>query len=73
MKGTQTTVFTIDNSEDEIVERVVRKIRERSGVGIKKYNTTLFDNNSDDFLKHLQEELMDSVNYIEKLMQKNNN
>ena len=54
---------------DPIVESVVRKLQERSKVGIKKYGTTLYENNSDDFLVHLQEELMDAVNYIEKELQ----
>lgn len=52
---------------DPIVEAVVKKFRDRSNVGFKKYGTTLEDNNTDDFLNHLQEELMDAVNYIEKL------
>ena len=54
---------------DPIIERVVTKFRERSEVGISKYKITLYDNNTDDFLTHLQEELMDAVNYIEKLKQ----
>lgn len=55
--------------EDPIVQRVVEKFQSRSEVGIKKYGATLEENNTDDFLKHLQEELMDAVNYIEKLIQ----
>lgn len=54
---------------DPIIERVVTKFRERSEVGLPKYKVTLYDNNTDDFLTHLQEELMDAVNYIEKLKQ----
>jgi hypothetical protein len=53
---------------DKIIKQVVDKFISRSNVGIKKYNTTLEENNTDDFLTHLQEELMDAVNYIEKLM-----
>ena len=53
--------------EDRIINQVVDKFRTRSAVGIKKYGTTLDENNTDDFLKHLQEELMDGVNYIEKI------
>ena len=53
--------------KDPVVERVVKKLRDRSTVGIEKYGTTLEDNNRDDFLNHLQEELMDGCNYIEKL------
>ena len=52
---------------DPIVKQVTDKFKSRSEVGIKKYGTTLEDNNTDDFLNHLQEELMDAVLYIEKL------
>jgi len=52
---------------DEIVLSVMDKFNTRSQVGVNKYGTTLQDNNTDNFLKHLQEELMDAVNYIEKL------
>jgi hypothetical protein len=52
---------------DPIVEAVRERLKQRSEVGIKKYGTTLSDNNTDDFLNHLQEELMDSILYIEKL------
>jgi hypothetical protein len=53
--------------EDKIVKQVVDKFQQRSEVGIKKYGTTLEENNNDDFLNHLQEELMDAILYIEKL------
>ena len=53
---------------DQIVENVVEKYLDRSQVGITKYGTTLETNNKDNFLKHLQEELMDATLYIEKLM-----
>jgi len=55
---------------DPIVEAVREKLRQRSAVGIKKYGTTLAENNTDDFLNHLQEELMDGILYIEKLKNK---
>ncbi len=55
------------NIKDEIVRKVVNNFIERSNVGIKKYGTTLEENNKDDFLQHLKEELMDAVLYIEKL------
>jgi hypothetical protein len=53
---------------DQVVETVIDKYYERSQVGITKYGTTLETNNSDDYLKHLQEELMDATLYIQKLM-----
>ncbi len=52
---------------DSIVESVVNQFKERSEVGIKKYGTTLQENNNDDFLQHLKEELMDAILYIQKL------
>jgi hypothetical protein len=53
---------------DSIVDQVVRKYEIRSAVGINKYGTTLQTNSKDNFLQHLQEELMDATLYIEKLM-----
>ena len=53
--------------KDPIVESIVEQFIKRSEVGIKKYGTTLEENNNDDFLQHLKEELMDAVLYIEKL------
>lgn len=55
--------------QDDIVESVRQKLLDRSNVGIKKYNTTLETNNKDNYLKHLQEELMDATLYVQKLTQ----
>ena len=52
---------------DKIVDSVIVQFAKRSQIGIKKYGTTLEENNNDDFLQHLKEELMDAVLYIEKL------
>ena len=52
---------------DKIVEDVISKFRQRSEIGIKKYSTTLEENNTDDFLTHAQEEAMDFVLYLEKI------
>ena len=57
--------------KDQIVEQVINKYHMRSDVGIKKYSTTLETNNKDNYLKHLQEELMDATLYIQKLMDQN--
>jgi cob(I)alamin adenosyltransferase len=53
---------------DKIIERVINKIKSRSDVGYKKYGVTLKDDHQslDTWLNHIQEELMDAVNYIEK-------
>lgn len=53
--------------KDPIVKQVTDKFKQRSKVGIKKYGTTLEENNTDDFLEHLQQELMDATLYIQKL------
>lgn len=55
--------------KDKIVQQVLAKFSSRSEIGIKKYGKTLQDNDADDFLNHLQEELMDAVLYIQKLKQ----
>ena len=55
--------------KDPIVESVINQFKTRSEIGIKKYGTTLERNDLStlDWLKHLQEEMMDAVLYIEKL------
>lgn len=54
--------------EDRVVMNVLGKYAMRSNVGISKYGTTLYDNNKDNFVNHLQEELMDATLYLEKIM-----
>jgi len=58
--------------EDPIVLKVMSKYYERSNEGIKKYNATLDrdDLSEEDWLTHLQEELMDATLYIEALLNK---
>ena len=53
---------------DVIIQQVIDKIKSRSDVGFKKYGVTLKDDDQplDVWLTHIQEELMDAVNYIEK-------
>jgi len=61
-------VLTTDKpKKDSIVKQVTDKFKQRSKVGIEKYGTTLAENNTDDFLEHLQQELMDATLYIQKL------
>jgi uncharacterized protein YbjQ (UPF0145 family) len=54
---------------DPIVESVVNQLRDRSEVGIKKYGTTLDDNNLSikEWIEHAKQEAMDFVLYLEKL------
>tara|TARA_Y100000114_G_scaffold43962_1_gene39545 strand:- start:364 stop:624 length:261 start_codon:yes stop_codon:yes gene_type:complete len=56
---------------DKVIESVINKIIQRSDVGYKKYGITLHkdDQPLDTWLQHIQEELMDAVNYIEKTRQ----
>ncbi len=56
-------------TKDSVVESVVSKFRERSRVGIEKYDTTLDrkDLSTLEWITHLQEELMDAILYVERL------
>jgi hypothetical protein len=56
---------------DQVVDNVIDKYYERSQVGITKYGTTLHNNNKDNYLLHLQQELMDATLYLQKLMDLN--
>jgi hypothetical protein len=60
------------NTTDKVVEAVMWKLKTRSEAGITKYNTTLQDSKQSrlDFLRHAQEEAMDLANYLEVLIQK---
>lgn len=55
---------------DEIVERVAGKLRERSEAGFRKYGVTLqrVDLSPRRWAEHLQEELLDAANYIERIL-----
>jgi len=57
---------------DPIVEAVREKFLSRSEAGQRKYNSMLDrdDLSREQWLVHLQEELMDAVNYIEVLLQR---
>ena len=54
---------------DKIVESVIDKFKQRSEVGIKKYNKTMDRNDLDiiQWLTHAQEEAMDLALYLEKI------
>ena len=62
--NTRTVVKT-----DSIVDGVIDKLIDRAVVGKKKYGVTLDRNDLSlsEWLTHLQEELMDAVNYIERI------
>ena len=61
----------MQEEQDSIVKSVLNSYKERSRVGIKKYNKTMDRNDLSisEWLQHLQEELMDATLYIEKLKQ----
>ena len=56
---------------DPIIEKVVDQLVSRSDVGYEKYGVTLDEDVKDiqKWLQHLQEELLDASNYVEKLKQ----
>ena len=60
--------------KDTIVESVIEQFKQRSEVGIKKYNTTLdrTDLTRLEWLQHAQKEAMDLILYLEKLKQYEN-
>jgi hypothetical protein len=60
-----------EQMKDTIVESVIEQFKQRSEVGIKKYNTTLdrTDLTRLEWLQHAQEEAMDLILYLEKLKQ----
>lgn len=56
------------STKDPIVEQVKKLFDKRSQAGIKKYGTTLYENDKDNFFDHLQQELMDGILYLQKLI-----
>ena len=54
----------------KIEEQVINKLRSRAAAGKAKYGTTMqrTDLTNAEWLKHLQEELMDAAVYVEKLL-----
>lgn len=54
----------------KIEDEVCRKIKARSDVGKKKYGVTMEEEilSIEEWLTHLQEELMDAAVYVEKLL-----
>ena len=53
-------------TDDKITEAVIDDLRSRSKVGIKKYNTTLDQNNHQNMLQHAYEEALDLSQYLKK-------
>jgi hypothetical protein len=63
----KTTEFKLDS----VVSGVISKYILRAELGMKKYGTNLDRNDLKvlDWIKHVQEEMMDAVLYLEKLTQ----
>lgn len=59
---------------DKTVQNVIKNIDRRSLVGLKDYGISLRDNDLplQEWIKHIQEELLDAANYLEKLKEKIN-
>ena len=53
---------------DSVTLSVINDLHSRSKRGIEKYNTTLQENNKDNFVNHLYEELLDAAQYCKKLL-----
>ena len=55
--------------EDQIVKSVLAKYVERSNAGLNKYGTPLTRNDLtlEQWINHLQEELMDATLYLERI------
>ena len=58
------------HTNDDITNKVIDLIIERQKAGYEEYGSTLADNkgNIKYWLKHLQEELLDAAQYIEKII-----
>ena len=54
------------HTRDNITNQVIEDLKSRAERGYKKYNTTLGENNKDDYMNHLYEELLDAAQYIKK-------
>ena len=69
MIGKEFKLLKKKGKKDTIVEAIVDKFKERSEVGIKKYNTTLDreDLTTEQWIDHAIEEAMDMILYLERL------
>ena len=59
----------MEMTSDSIVNSVIKQFVSRSNEGIKKYGTTLKDNNLTtlEWIEHAKQEAMDFILYLEKL------
>jgi len=52
--------------KDEITKSVILDLSSRAARGVKKYNTTLGENNHQNMLQHAYEEALDLAQYLKK-------
>jgi predicted phage-related endonuclease len=52
--------------KDEITKAVIMDLASRAERGVKKYNTTLGENNHQNMLQHAYEEALDLAQYLKK-------
>ena len=53
-------------TKDTVTNAVIQDLVSRSEVGVKKYNTTLGQNNHQNMLQHAYEEALDLAQYLKK-------
>jgi predicted phage-related endonuclease len=71
MDGINMDGFKIKQAEDyfvkdEITKAVIMDLASRAERGVKKYNTTLGENNHQNMLQHAYEEALDMAQYLKK-------
>ncbi len=59
----------VESTKDPVVQRVIELFSKRSRIGMVKYGVTMQDNLLPTlaWIQHAQEELMDSILYLERL------
>lgn len=53
-------------TQDTVTNSVIEDLVSRSKLGVKKYNTTLGENNHQNMLQHAYEEALDLAQYLKK-------
>lgn len=63
-------MYVGDYEMSKIEDKVIEKINERAALGLEKYGVTMErgDLSLEEWLIHLQEELMDASVYVERLL-----
>ena len=56
----------MERPKDDITWEVMQDLAQRSHRGLKKYNTTLAENNHQNMLQHAYEEALDLSQYLKK-------